>query len=669
MQSLSRLPGVNSIEIGAGQSKPMIRGLSFNQVAVVEQGLKHQGQEWGIEHGLEVDQYAVERAEIVKGPSSLKYGSDAIGGIIDLVHYKKPLKQTYGGDVSLSYKSNNHSMGGSLSAFVRPNNWYYLLRATWVEYGDFRVPTDTVDIRGFQVDLDNNRMRNTAGHEWNMNTTIGFEDDKIDNRLIVSLVNARTGFFASAHGIEPRQVDTALHDRSNRDILQPFHTIQHLKVQDRLIWKGPVNWSVDVGYQRNFRQEWSQYVSHGYMPPNFPENMPFPEDLEREFLKHTGGMNLMAYSNENKRLYWEGGVNAEMQGNSISGRGFIIPAFQQIQWGIFGMVRYKIRENQTIQGGLRYDWGWIQTEEYRDWYASPVETPTGDTVWINLSRTNSSYGNDLERRFSSISGSIGYTLEWEQWLIKVNLGKGFRMPIAKELAANGVNYHRFSFEVGDPNLRPEQSYQLDLSLEYTNPRFALGLNPYFNYFSNYIYLNPTPEFDRLYGEGNQIFEYSEAEVFRFGAELHAHYDLFKFLELGVIADFVYAEQLSGEKKGFGLPFTPPARGLFNVKWKPKSTKKLRNSYLSIDWAFAATQNRIVPPEDPTPAYQLIHFSAGTDLMIGKVPVGLQLQVRNVLNTYYFNHTSIYRIINAPEPGRNIMLSAYIPVSGHLKHKH
>jgi len=239
------------------------------------------------------------------------------------------------------------------------------------------------------------------------------------------------------------------------------------------------------------------------------------------------------------------------------------------------------------------------------------------------------------------------------------------MPIAKELAANGVNYHRFSYEVGDSGLSPEISYQFDAGLEYFSKKFAVGATPFINYFSNYIYLNPTPEHDRLYGNGNQVFYYTESKVLRYGAEIHAHYEVLQNLQLGIIGEYVYSEQLSGEKKGFTLPFSPPASAIFNVKYQRSKLKFVENAYFSFDYRITASQNNIVPPEEPTEGYQVINLAFGGDIPMGKQKVNISMQVQNLLNTKYFNHTSFYRLINVPEPGRNFIVNISIPFSGKI----
>ncbi|HOL99121.1 MAG: Plug domain-containing protein [Bacteroidales bacterium] len=99
MSSLERLPGVSTMDIGSGQSKPVIRGLGFNRVVVVENNIKHEAQQWGADHGLEIDQYAVNNVEVIKGPASLIYGSDAMGGIIDMKNRKVPVENSFGGTI------------------------------------------------------------------------------------------------------------------------------------------------------------------------------------------------------------------------------------------------------------------------------------------------------------------------------------------------------------------------------------------------------------------------------------------------------------------------------------------------------------------------------------------------------------------------------------------
>ena len=661
MQSLERLPGVTTIDIGSGQSKPVIRGLGFNRVVVVENNVKHEAQQWGADHGLEIDQYAVDNIEIIKGPSSLMYGSDAIGGIIDIKNRNIPAENSFGGTIDLSGKTNNDFVGTSVSLFARKKHFFITARATILDYGDYQVPTDSVAIYSYHVLLHNNFLRNTAGNEQNLHTSFGIIKERFQSKFYVSNVHSRSGFFANAHGLEPRNVDHEVHDASNRDILYPFKEVNHFKVINRsTYWAKKWRLEFDLGYQRNDREEWSIYTPHGYMPAVFPETLDFGADLERQFQKDIYSTNAKFFYELSKKTHLNTGINGEYKINKINGRGFIIPSYQQLNLGSFMMAKHHFSDESLIQAGIRYDFGNINTASHTDWFMSPIYE-NDDTIYQNLERAA-----NINRNFSNFTWSIGYNYNPEKWSYKVNIGKSFRMPIAKELAANGVNYHRFSYEVGNADLSPEISYQLDAGVEFHSKNFAIGASPFINYFRNYIYLNPTSTFDRLYGFGNQVFEYTQSEVLRFGGEIHTHYEVSDDLQLGFIGEYVYAEQLSGEKKGYTLPFAPPASAIFNIKYQKPQIAFVNNSYISLDYRLTAAQNSIVPPEEPTDGFQVFNLSLGGDVVVKNQKIDISIQVRNLLNTKYFNHTSYYRLINVPEPSRNFIVNISIPFSGKIK---
>ncbi len=663
MSSLERLPGVTTIDIGSGQSKPVIRGLGFNRVVVVENNIKHEAQQWGADHGLEIDQYAVDNIEVIKGPASFMYGSDAIGGIIDMKTKKIPTENSYGGTIDLTGKTNNDFLGASVSLYGREKWFFADVRATLLGYGDYKVTTDSIDIYSYRAALHKNHLRNTAGKEQNLHFSFGIIQKRFQSKFYLSNVNSKSGFFANAHGLEPRNVDTNLHDKSNRDIQYPYQTVNHFKIINSSFYRWEkLKLEFDLGFQRNFRQEWSQYVQHGYMPAVFPESLGFNPDLERQFQKQVYSGNVKSHYQLSNRTQLKLGLNSEFQDNQIDGRGFIIPAYKQFILGGFVFGKNNISDKSLIQVGIRYDYGNIVTSEYYDWFKSPI-VDSGDTIMQYLQRAA-----HLNRNFSNFTWSVGYNYNPGKWSYKFNIGKSFRIPIAKELAANGVNYHHFSYEVGNTDLSPEISYQLDAGIEYSTKRFAIGTTPFLNYFSNYIYLNPSSEHDRLYGNGNQVFYYTQSQVLRYGAELHAHYELFKSLQLGIIGEYVYSEQLSGEKKGFTLPFSPPPSGIFNIKYKKQKMKFVENAYLSIDYRITAPQNNIVPPEETTNGYQVVNLGLGGEIVFNNQRINISMQVQNLFNTKFFNHTGYYRLINVPEPGRNFIVNISMPFSGKMKQK-
>jgi iron complex outermembrane receptor protein len=652
MKSLERLPGVSTIDIGAGQSKPVIRGLGFNRVVVVENNIKHESQQWGADHGLEIDQFAAENIEVIKGPASLRYGSDAIGGIIHIKHNEVPQQNTIQGKVDIIGKSNNDLLGTSVFLMGRKKWLYAGIRATVMSYGDYRVPTDNVVIfpstAAYDVKLPGGRMRNTAGYEHNYHATIGFVKSNFQNRLIASYLNSKGGLFANAQGLEAVIDETTPHDESFRDIQRPYHKVSHIKISNNTRWVMD-NFLVEtnLGFQRNFRQEWSRYVAHDLMPPVFPEAMPFPAELEREFEKDYYSAVVKTEYKVSKKLLITSGFNTNYQKNSINGRGFIIPAFWQFNLGGYLLAKYSFSDISVFRIGGRYDFGEIQTESYFDWYA-----PFNQRA------------SEKKRDFSSFSWSVGYNYTPSNWIFKLNAGKSFRMPTPQELAANGLNYHYFRYEIGDSTLLPEISWQLDAGVEFSSKRFAIGTSPFLNYFSNYIYLNPTSNIER----GYQIFNYTQSRVFRYGAEVHAHYDLLKDLRLGIIGEYVYSLQLSGDKEGFTLPFSPAPSAIINLKYQKEKLGFVENIYLSVDYRLTAAQNDVVPPEEVTPAYTLINMGIGGDIKLKHQKLSVSMQVQNLFNATYLNHTSFYRLMNVPEPGRNFVLNVSIPFSGKKNHE-
>lgn len=653
MKTLERLPGIKTIGIGSGQSKPLIRGLGFNRVVVLDKGMKHEGQQWGADHGLELDQFATGSVELIKGAASFIYGSDAIAGAIDVKPPAVPAATTVGGSVELIGKSNNDLYGTSINLYGRGQHLFFDGRYTGQRYGDYRVPADTVFVYDYAVPLYQRKLRNTAGRETGLHFSTGYLSDHFRSIFYLSNSYSKSGFFANAHGLEPRRVDEAMHDASGRDIQLPSQQVNHFKIINRSSYRlSGHQLGMELGYQRNIREEFSPYVNHGFMPPVYPQIMSIPADLERGFNKQVYAANLRDNISLGKHRL-SIGLNLERQHNTIDGWGFLVPSFNQSTAGAFVYDKLKVNEELLLHGALRFDYGRLQLFEYRDWFPSALGD-SGVPISTHVIRAA-----NLTRSFKSLVWSLGMNYNREALALKANIGKSFRMPIAKELGANGVNYHYFSYERGNPALDPEQSYQADISAGWNAGEWSLQLSPFYNYFPNYIYLNPTAAHDRNYGAGNQIFEYEQSRVMRYGAELRLTYNFWKNLSTEVLAEYLHSRQLSGAKKGYTLPFSPPASLLLNVSWNP-DVPGLTESYLSVDLRMTAAQNSIVPPEKKTPGYRTLNVQAGTRLNCYGQEVQVSLQAQNLLNAKFLNHTSFYRLIELPEAGRNLILSLKLP---------
>lgn len=646
MQTLKKLPGIGSMDIGSGQSKPTIRGLGFNRVVVVQDGIKHEAQQWGVDHGLEIDQFGIGDIRIIKGPASLLYGSDAIAGTIVIESPPVPLANTRSGEVNLTGQTNNQLMGISAFLQARKDKWFYRGQLTYRNYGDYRVPTDKISYDNYIFELHNNFLRNTAGREFNSKFDFGWLKDDVSSVFTLSNVYNKGGFFANAHQLEVRtsKID---YDHSSRDIDLPFHFANHFKLNhNTTLSKASHSLQIDWGFQYNHREEHAEPTAHGYMPK--PDHT-----LERNFKKNTFSLHIQDAMRMSERLKLTAGMNAQYQENIIGGWGFLIPEFQRITYGVYTMTHLAFHSDFHVQGGLRYDNGIINTKPYFDWFETPVKNKEGTISHTMLQRA---YKDRYQ--FDNWSASIGLSYLNNNTTYKFNLGKSFRIPLAHELASDGVNYHMYRFEKGNPHLDAEVSYQLDFEINHEAPLWSLGISPFINFFENYIYLNPG--FD--YYESLQKYEYDQGTVLRTGGELQASITILENLNLLATGEYVWSRHQSGTKKGFTLPFSPPLSFLFTASYRFDNLGKFGEPHITIDYRETAAQHRIVPPEKRTRGYRVFNVSLHTDVDIFKKhpPLKLRIKINNIFHTQYFDHSSFYRLIDVPEPGRNAAISIILP---------
>lgn len=660
-ETLSQVAGVNHIGIGSSQSSPIIRGLAFNRIVVVEQGIKHQAQQWGADHGLEIDQNSIGEVKLVKGSQSYAYGSDGMGGVV-ILNPKWNMKSLENQhsllQADLRYKSNNQSYGTTVSYLTRKENWLFGGIVSRNHYADYRVPTDTVHVYGYPIDLLKNQVRNTAGNDLNLKTEFGYFSSCFKSYQSISYYQQKAGFFANAHGILPVNVDKTIYDASNRDILNPHQSVQHFKIlSQNHLSIGKDELEFDLGFQLNNREEFNMYFPHGYMPVQLPQQFDGNEDLERSYKKWVLSGTLR-YKHKIQNHDLEYGGNVEYQNNDIGGWGFLIPAYQQISLGAYVQDTYRPNDHVKILGSLRYDAAQIKSELYNDWFSSHSD---GENDSLYLRRAER-----IQRNFNSWVGALGTHISLGDFELRAHFGKSFRLPIAKELASNGVNNHTFSFEVGDSQLKPESAYQFDLGLSYSQNNLHMDVSPFYNYFTNYIYLNPTSEIDYLYGAGHQVYKYTQTFVSQLGLEAVLDWKILPSFTLRSQFDWVQSRQLSGPKKGFSLPFSPSAKLNSEFIWKLNSTQNWGDPFISLQHIWSAKQSQIVPPETPTSAYHIFGLRGGFSYNQLPIPLDFNWQVHNVFNTKYFNHTSYYKMINMPEPGINISLSVSAKIFKPLK---
>lgn len=649
MQTLEYVPGVRSMDIGAGFSKPMIRGMAFNRITVTENGIKQEGQQWGADHGLEIDAFNVDQVMIRKGPSALLYGSDAMGGVIEISPLATGTENRIFGEVALSGKSVNNTLGGSLMLGIRKEAWYTRLRYSEQQYGDYNVPTDTIVYLTQRIPIHGKKLKNTAGKERNIHSYTEYRKGMYFANLTLSNVYQKAGFFPGAHGIP--DASRVEEDGDNRNIDLPYSRVNHFKATTRqqLFFSHQIiSW--DLGYQQNHREEWSLFHTH-YGNQNPPEKDP---DKELEFRLKTYTSSLKLRSIQSPEWEYSFAWDIQYQQNRIDGYSFLLPKFDRFTTGWAALTSWKLSRTVLFSGGIRFDYGKTTIASYEDPYLETYLQSMGyEPETIEAYRWRS---YPVSRHFNDFSASLGAV--WSpvgSHLFKVNLGRSFRLPQANELASNGVHHGTFRHEQGDPELSSEQGWQLDASYLYEESDFSVSISPFFSWYQNYIYLKPTGSWSMLPHAG-QIYRYTGAEVLFAGTEFMLSIDFLPDFNYSFTGEYVYNYNLDEHTP---LSFSPPATMRNVLSWK-KNDFRLFAEMHSI-----ASQKRVAKNEDKTSGCNLFNLGGMIKFPVGDSPIDINVSVRNLLNTKYYNHLSFYRKVEIPEPGRNIQLVIRIPFNNKI----
>jgi iron complex outermembrane recepter protein len=639
INSLQKIPGINAINTGVGIAKPVIRGMSFNRVLVMDKGIKQEGQQWGADHGLEIDQYDPEKLEIVKGPSSLLYGSDAIGGAIRILPPSFPVNDHMKGDVFLTYKSNNQLVGTSTAIQGSKNDNFFSFRFSTQDFGDYTVPASTFSYNGFILPIYDNQLKNTAGNERNISVALGTHKDWGASTLTISNFHQEAGLFAGATGI-PREYQLEP-DGNTRNIDLPRQIVNHLKIISNTKLLSGKSWmEIDLGYQHNDRKEEGTPHAHGYQPT--PDgNLALGLDLK------TISANIRHNNNFADNLSGTFGLQGQWQENKQSGFEFLLPDFRAGNIGGFIYQEYSPSHHFSMNAGVRFDYGFRDIDEHIEPdYTTPESE---DSIMRNP---------EIYRQFNDFSAALGFSYyPGINFNAKFNVGTSFRMPSAVELSSNGIHHGTFRHEVGDPDLDSERGLQADLNLTYQGNKLFVLLTPFVGYYNKYIYLAPQPQFSEL-PAGGQVYKYTQHDALFTGLEFEFEYDISKKLTFHTALEYVWNKNL---ETLLPLPFTPPFSVFAELEYgKSISNSRITYYFLNANYHYYAAQNRVDRNERPTPGYGLTSLAGGFNFKMKNQTAQFRLSVNNLFDIAYMNHLSRYRLLNLPEQGRNVIVSLRIP---------
>ncbi|HAH22697.1 MAG TPA: TonB-dependent receptor, partial [Prolixibacteraceae bacterium] len=504
IDAIAKLPGISAVTTGPNVSKPFIHGLGFNRVLTLYDGVRQEGQQWGDEHGIEVDENSVDRIEVVKGPASLTYGSDALAGVVNLIPAPPVPNGTIKGRVLADYQSNNGLSLGSVSLAGNDNGFVWSGTASHKQTTNYQNKYD-------------GRVYGTAFKETDLNGNIGltkhwgyanlnfslFDDlQEIPDGSRDSLTRKFTKQITEADTFRPIVTGSEL---NSYKIATLHQHVQHYKVySSNSFIIGDSKIGLILGDQQNVRREFSH-----------PEH---PDLAGLYLVLNTFTYDLKYYLPEFNNWETTIGINGMAQNNTNKGTEFIIPDYRQFDIGPFALVQRSLNK-LALSAGVRYDLRRFNNDamfvlpDPQNGFDRQVSSPVGaDHRFFKFNHT-----------FSGFSGSIGATYKLSNcFLIKGNLARGFRAPNIAEISANGVHPGTLIYQIGNTGFKPEFSLQGDLGVSYSSTHVTGNAEIFTNTISNYIFnqklLNDRGG-DSIIVTGNQTFKYQQAKAQLYGGEV------------------------------------------------------------------------------------------------------------------------------------------------------
>ncbi|WP_431609776.1 TonB-dependent receptor [Chryseobacterium sp. 'Rf worker isolate 10'] len=658
-------PGLSVVETGPNISKPFIRGLGYNRVLTLYDGIRQEGQQWGDEHGIEVAPYIVERAEVIKGPASLMFGSDALAGVVSLFPYVP--SQNDGivhGKITSEYQGNNSLIGNGMQLGYKKNSLIASLNASYRMAKNYR---NAVDDRVYNTNFEEKNLSFLLGRKTNtsfskINFTLydnlqGIPDGSRDpntGKFTYQIGEGDDDDFGKRPVVSERNLNSytlsLLHQRIQHYRLYAQHTQQ--------IGKGDLD--VQLALQQNIRREYNHptvpsqpgmYVRLNTL--NYGIRYNFPKFSSVEI---SAGINGMVQNNKNK-----------------SATDFPIPDYDLSEGGIYTYIKWKYKR-LNISGGARYD---IRMIGWDDFYiqTNPV-TQFEEHAAQASSNTRLGFAS-YNKTFGGLSASIGSAFQLtKQISLKANIGRSYRAPNITEIGSNGLDPGAHIIYKGNRDFNPEFSLQEDLGISTRFKDFSADVSWFNNNIQNYIYLSllvdaqGNPVVDT---QGNKTYQYQQASAQLYGMEawvsLHPEkWKGFNFeTSLSVIYGFNRDKKFKNkETQGEYLPLISPLKLSGNLSQKISIPSKLISSVTpTAEVEFSAAQNRYMGldnTETATPDYTLFNIGASVAIHYSENHSAvLQFQVNNVFDRAYQSHLSRLKYLgNIYNMGRNISLKLIVP---------
>ncbi|MDO4229129.1 MAG: TonB-dependent receptor [Capnocytophaga sp.] len=618
---LTSLQGVSMLQTGATIAKPIIHGLHSNRILILNNEVRQEGQQWGADHAPEIDPSQASRITVIKGADAVRYGSDALGGVVLLSPSKLPYGDALHGEVAPSFASNGRK--AATSAKVEGTIPSLPLWA-WRVQGAVK--------RGGDVRTASYHLNNTGVNEASFSLATGFEKEQWGVEAFYSQYNNEAGVFYGAHigNLDDllRRFEVGRPSETlpfSYQINAPKQEVTHHLAKAKAFVLLPFGGKLTAQYafQDDIRQEYNvRRLDRTRIPA-----------LDMHLATHT-----LDISWENNYGQWRtnlglSALNQENYNKPGTGVVPVIPNFASFGYGAFAIQKYA-GQKWEAEAGIRYDYKTLNADGYDSF--------------------GQRYGGD--HTFNNLTYLLGGTFKPnELWSLTSNIGVAWRAPHVNELYSNGLHHGAGTYDIGDTSLTSETGAKWITSFKYQKGKFSANVDAFLQLIWNYIYDAPTGEVRTLFSGAYPIFQYQQDDAFFRGADLQLAYQISSLWKYSLRASVVYANELETKKY---FPFIPSERISQEVSFSMPDAGAWKDVYFSVKHQFVNKQTRFEPAQElvsTTPAaYNLFDVGVGWKIPFGKQSLGVHLSAENVLNELYKEYTNRFRYY-AHDLGRNIQI--------------
>lgn len=637
---VKNVPGLKALKTGPNISKPFIHGLGYNRVLTLYDGIRQEGQQYGDEHGIEIDDYNIERAEVIKGPASLLYGSDAIAGVISLFPYiPKNSDGKLHGKYLTEYQTNNNLIGNGLRLDYSNKHFLFALNGSYRMAKNYRNPID-------------GRVYLTNFNEKNISALAGYKSSKGYTHLNLTLYDNHQGIPDGSRDSLTRKFTKQIFDEDddikNRPIVSDKELnsykipdlsqhIQHYRAYLHSFYEvGNGDIDILLGGQQNIRREYS----HPEIPKQAGMNM------RLNTLNYGIKYNAPKFANIETSI----GINGMLQNNkNKDATDFPIPDYNLHDGGLYFYGKWK-KDRWSVSGGIRYD---LRHAQWNDFYVAE-DALTGFEKQSDADNPNVDLQFEaFKKTYHGISGSVGATYQANKNIsLKANIGRAYRAPNITEIGSNGLDPGAHIIYLGNRTFNPEFSLQEDLGINLKFKDVSGEVSLFNNNIQNFIYMTALADAQGnpiLDAQGNRTYQYQQSKAQLYGGEfwLAIHPGNWKGFRWDNGMSVVYGFNRKSDLKGKGtegeyLPLIPPMmlNSGISQRIEPKS-KWLTSITPKFEVEYAASQNRYLGlngTETATPSYTLFNlgFTAEVNYSEGK-NIQFVFQVNNLLDKAYQSH--------------------------------